>query len=1236
MRHNLSIHFNIKQKVIFIAILFFSLVLFIKLFHFIKHHQCKPENIAKKIEYSIQNKNKKLATYLSKCSQQSSDSFRRVNIFKSIENILSDNPEFFLFISENDSLLFWSDNSVPIPKLKNVIALSNQAILLSNGYYIINTIQKGSTHFTGLYKIKSKYPYENQHLINRFQLGLNISPEIEVSLNPGEYNLYNNNEILLFSLDFPDEITLSESNRLFISFLYILAFVFLNALFYNLYLLISSQIKNRLILLIGFFADVVILRLLIFYYQYPGQLYNSELFNPQYFASSWYLPSLGDLSLNLISIFAIAVALFKFVRIKDQIKLKSNYLNYILFNFILVLLFILFEYLTNTIQTLVLNSTLHFNLNYISEVDVLSIFGFLCLALLIASFIFLSFKFIVLLAMNFSSGKNYLLFLISNTIIIGLAFSLIYQTIPFHFIFLFLYLSIFWQLNRKRIERKTIEFSFIMLLVLIFAIYSTYILQISNAIKEKENRVIYAEKIMEQRDPVVEYKFSLLENQMLSDTRIIQNKTLKNQDTYNSIDELSEYIYQTYFVSEFSNYDVILTICDPELILDIQSESISVNCFEYFNSILIDYSKETNFENLFYIDYEFTNDNYLGVINLSNDSTELQLFVELYSKNMPRELGYPELLMDEKNQDHVDWVNYSFAIYEQDKLVYRFGNYFYSMDLSIADNFEGRINFVNHDKYNHLFYKIDDITIIVVSYKIPGIFEIAAPFSFISLLYGFFALLLLFFIRTPLHFNLSNISLKSRLQLFITALIIASFVFIGVASIFYIISLNTNKNYSILSEKSHSVLIELEHKIANEDKLTMEMEDYLSGLLIKFSLVFFSDINLYSTDGTLLASSRPEIFKKELISRKMNPTAFYNLSHEKKSRFILEENIGDYSYLSAYLPFINYNNELIGYLNLPYFAKQKELTKEISNFLVAFINIYVILIAFAIYITLVISNYITRPLQILKDKISSLKLGKTDQKINWTKKDEIGSLVTEYNRMVDELGKSAELLAKSERESAWREMAKQIAHEIKNPLTPMKLSVQFLQKAWNEKLPDWEERLNRFTNTIVEQIESLSIIASEFSDFANMPRSKFHKVDVVEIISNAVDLYKDSTQISITLQGEKPMYVLADKEQLLRVFINLIKNSIQAIDQTDQGIISLSVNKYENQIIIRCYDNGRGIHEQQKSQVFYPNFTTKSGGMGLGLALVKNIISNANGTISFDSEPGKGTTFNITLPAYQE
>jgi len=332
------------------------------------------------------------------------------------------------------------------------------------------------------------------------------------------------------------------------------------------------------------------------------------------------------------------------------------------------------------------------------------------------------------------------------------------------------------------------------------------------------------------------------------------------------------------------------------------------------------------------------------------------------------------------------------------------------------------------------------------------------------------------------------------------------------------------------------------------------------------------------------------------------------------------------------MPFRNKDSKMNAYLNLPFFAKQDELTNDITTFLVAFIYIYVILIAFSIYLALVISNYITKPIELIREKIGKLKLGKTEEKIEWKRQDEIGSLVAEYNRMVDELTQSAELLARSERESAWREMAKQIAHEIKNPLTPMKLSVQYLQKAWDEKVPDWDKRLKHFSNTIIEQINSLSVIAPEFSDFAKMPRSNFQRIDLAEIIGNSIGIFKASSRIKFDFTPGGEYFIFADKEQLLRVFNNLIKNSIQAIPVAKDGLIKIILSSDETSLYIHLMDNGKGIPKEMQKKVFYPNFTTKSGGMGLGLAMVKNIIENSGGTISFESEEAVGTTFKISLP----
>ena len=305
--------------------------------------------------------------------------------------------------------------------------------------------------------------------------------------------------------------------------------------------------------------------------------------------------------------------------------------------------------------------------------------------------------------------------------------------------------------------------------------------------------------------------------------------------------------------------------------------------------------------------------------------------------------------------------------------------------------------------------------------------------------------------------------------------------------------------------------------------------------------------------------------------------------------------------------------------------------------MIAFTNIYIILIAISILTMLLISNYITFPLQLIRDKLRKLKLGRPNEKIKWVRKDEIGNLVIEYNRMIDELAKSAELLAQSERESAWREMAKQVAHEIKNPLTPMKLSTQYLQKAWDEQAPDWDQRLKKFSKAIIQQIDNLSVIASEFSDFAKMPQSMYEKIEIDRVIAASVDLFKESRHVDFRFikPDDHLYYVYADKKQMLQVFNNLFKNSIQAKKDSEDEMIEISIEQQTaDHYLIKVTDNGIGISRDQADKIFSPNFTTKTGGMGLGLAIVKSIILDSGGKIWFESEEGVGTTFFIQLPVY--
>jgi signal transduction histidine kinase len=440
-----------------------------------------------------------------------------------------------------------------------------------------------------------------------------------------------------------------------------------------------------------------------------------------------------------------------------------------------------------------------------------------------------------------------------------------------------------------------------------------------------------------------------------------------------------------------------------------------------------------------------------------------------------------------------------------------------------------------------------------------------------------------------------------------------------------------------LKEKMQSVYLELDRRLARENVLNWQWKstryDNLDQLLTRISDLFYCDINLYSIDGNLLATSRPEIFQLGLQSDKMEPHAYAKIHDEQLAFFVHKESINKLNYQSAYTPLTNYDGNLIAYINIPYFTRQKELQEDITTLTIAILNIYVLLILLTIIVAVFISDQITKPLEMLQARFRLFKLGGKYEQIGYNREDEIGRLVEEYNKMVIELERSVELLAKSERESAWREMAKQVAHEIKNPLTPMRLSVQQLQRAWDDGKEDFEHYLKRVCKTLVEQIDNLSSIASEFSNFAKMPSMKMSVTDIGEILSKAVELFHGTENVEIELQKtDKQLNVMADAEQLNRVFINIIKNGIQSIPEEKAGKIAVILYNKENTAIIEIRDNGKGIPDDVKQKMFMPNFTTKSSGMGLGLAIVQNILDQINGKITYKTRVGTGTTFIISLP----
>jgi nitrogen fixation/metabolism regulation signal transduction histidine kinase len=323
-------------------------------------------------------------------------------------------------------------------------------------------------------------------------------------------------------------------------------------------------------------------------------------------------------------------------------------------------------------------------------------------------------------------------------------------------------------------------------------------------------------------------------------------------------------------------------------------------------------------------------------------------------------------------------------------------------------------------------------------------------------------------------------------------------------------------------------------------------------------------------------------------------------------------------------------------LNIPSFRTEDELKDEISKFLVTIIDLNAFIFLIAGTIALFLTNKITSSFTLISEKMREVNLGKTNEEIEWKRKDEIGELVNEYNKMVRKLEESAAVFAKSEREGAWREMARQVAHEIKNPLTPMKLSIQYLQKAINNNSDNIKELTAGVANTLVEQIDHLSKIAADFSQFANIGNPRNETFDLHETLRPLTALYETTENIMFKwVPVHEKVMVNADKTQLNRLFTNLLQNALEACHK-EKRIISVSEELNGNSVLVKVTDNGEGIPASTQSKIFIPNFTTKSSGTGLGLAMSKTIVEQAKGKIWFTTEVGEGTTFFVELPIVPE
>jgi len=1146
-----------------------------------------------------------------------------------------------LLIYENDTLKFWSDNSIAVENWVKEVCLDSKMAKLRNGWFEVvrpHTNSSTTKAIVGLLLVKNEYPYQNKYLINEFQKDFAVPAETKlITDNPNASNgVKNYAGDYLFSLEFNpanNSVSLSSFASVILS---LFGFVFL-IVFLKVFLSEAFNRWGKNYSTIAFILIVIAIRYVSIKLSFPESFYSFDLFHPQVFANanSIWLTSLGDLLLNVLLLFFLTYVFFNDCEFNSLVdRLKKINKQVLSFGFFLA--FFWFSWVINGLFIgLIKNSNIPFSINNLFTLNEYSYIGIIIIGLLLFIYFLFADKLVSVLKQLKLNTKQYVLVFIVSAAV---------HTFISHLLGTLDLIVIFWPflliLSIALIKQKQIvyPFSSIIFLVFLFSLYAVHIFIKHSSLKEAESKKIYVEKLAAEQDPVAELLFQDIENKLQADTILLSWVSGAEKKP----EEFEKRIKQQYFSGFWEKYDVHVALFDNTCAPIIRSQNPLFDNNFYFDELIEKRGQQTTCSGFYFINNSSGKISYLAKLPLyKSPETTARLgtvYIELDAKFISDEIGFPELLLDRNIGLSQELSNYSYAKYKHNQLLNQYGKYSYSLTASEFKLSVSEFTFQNKDGFNHLLYRPDPQTLVVLSKRNDGLIGNVTTFSY---LFAFFSLLLLsilFFRQISLGRLLDNFSFKYRIQVLLVLIVLVSLALFGGGTIYYIKQQFEVKNKENISEKIHSVLIDVESKLSTETVLNKGLAEYVTFILKKSSSVFFTDINFYDVDGNLYSSSRSKVFDEGLTSKKMNPEAFLQIAILGKTEFIHDERIGKLEYLSAYIPFKNKEGKLLAYLNLPYFAKQSELEKEISGFLVALINIYVLLFALSIVTAIFISNYVTKPLKLIQDKLSKIKLGRTNEPIEWKENDEIGSLVSEYNRMIAELSKSADLLAKSERESAWREMAKQVAHEIKNPLTPMKLSVQHLQRTWNDHAPDMDLKMERLTKTIIEQIDTLSNIATEFSNFAKMPKANLEKINIKELIVNTIALFYDSENLEITFESavDSEAFVFADKEQILRVFNNLIKNANQAIPEDRKGKIMVALKKEKMQCLISVSDNGNGIDEEVLDKIFVPNFTTKTGGMGLGLAMVKNIVETANGRIWFETKAGFGTTFFVSLPCYLE
>ena len=1106
---------------------------------------------------------------------------------KYIRQINNNAVSFLVF--ENQKILYWSDNTVP--PYYQLLKQDTKVIFSGNAWYLIDSEQKGDKEFFILSLIKTQYPFENENIKNEFQRDFSIDNSVEIYSEPCDntHEIYDSDGNFLLALS---NATISETSKWKLVapvLLFVLSFAFF-------------------VLFLGMFPKKNWIYSVVAYLLLFGAA----------FVMTKQVPKHIMLYHEYIVILVLAYIVFTLKKVW-----KSEILSYVIFS---IVSFILCGTATGFIKSLALHSGIEMELFNLLSTNAFSFIAYFE----IASLLFLYFAFCFRFSRAFEFDKKYSLPLLVGICLLTPSLTFFLTKSPSEFFpYLFGFycitvISIVLFAYFRRHESPTFALKLVFLVATV--IYTETAISIYLDKHKAENRYELAKEWANEQDPVAEQFLASVYRSTRSDMFLdSMMKKSENQDV-----TIKDYLQKTYFNGWLGQYDLECTVCGTDSAF---AESNRLpNCEAYFQQMVSTSGKHISDTNYYYINNQDGNITYFDAIEykLAN-GTITKLYIELHSKITSQVFGYPTILLDNTESNQFP-ANYSLAKYKNGLLVSKRGKCPYPQKLTFQSdtNFATIVDSQHH--VAHLMYKISDQYTVVVSNRT---YQLKNYFMWFPYIFLFFFLLMLIFLkcceRTPITIKHS---LSVQIERSLIGLLIGTFAIVMIGGLYFMKSYNSRQQRKFLEEKIASVAKEFSQQYKDFGYLPPEEKHFIQNKLVELANIYSSDINLFDTQGDMIASSRPEIFQFRLVNEKISTQAYYQLIEQGRSSFSQEESIGNLKFTSSYVSIINNQNTILGYLNLPNFSNEEEFKQQFAGLIVGLLNLLVVLLLISTIFSMFIAKRISEPLVVLQNKMTNVALGGENEKIAIQVPDELNGVIQNYNEIIDKLSVSAGKLAKAEREMAWREMARQIAHEIKNPLTPMKLSLQLLNRSWDEKDERFESRLKSISKTMIEQIDTLADTATSFSDFAKLSKVNIEDVDINNLIQNCVVIFNNEENVEVTAEFyQENVLVRADKDKTTRMLNNLVKNAIQAIPKERQGFVKVTTQPTADCFVkIAVADNGKGIPEDAQKHIFELHFTTKSSGSGFGLAICKSIVDASQGKIYFETEIDVGTTFFVELP----